>query len=81
MKPVSSWASRAVARRTSRSPMTAASRARSTRFGPDDQAEDRLERAVLAGRDEHERLDDLAELGVDGRGGVLGGVGGLVEDR
>ena len=65
-KPVSSSASRAVARRTSRSPVTAASRARSTRFGPGDEAEDRLEAAVLAGRDEDEGLDDLAELRADG---------------
>ena len=44
-----------------------------------DEAEDRLERAVVARRDEHERLDDLAELGADGPRGVLGGVRGLVE--
>src|SRR5579862_1764020 len=35
VKPDSSFASRAVARRTSRAPLTAARRARSTRFGPD----------------------------------------------
>src|ERR1019366_913742 len=35
VKPESSFASRAVARRTSRAPVTAASRARSTRLGPD----------------------------------------------
>ena len=80
VKPVSSFASRAVARRTSFSPVTAASRARSTRFGPGHEAEDRLEPAVVVGRDEHERLDDLAELGADRGGGFLGGVGGLVED-
>ena len=64
-KPVSSSASRAVARRMSRSPVTAASRARSTRLGPDDEAEDRLEARPSPGRDEDERLDDLAELRAD----------------
>ncbi len=37
-KPVSSLASRAVARRTSDAPVTAARRARSTRFGPETRA-------------------------------------------
>ena len=45
-----------------------------------DEADDRLEAAVLVGRDEDERLDDLAELRADGRGGVGGGVGALRED-
>ena len=31
------------------------------------------------GRDEHQGLDDLAELGAEGLGRVLGGVGGLGE--
>ena len=35
VNPVSLFASRAVARRTSAAPVTAARRARSTRFGPD----------------------------------------------
>ena len=45
------------------------------------EADDRLERAVVARRDEDERLDDLAELGADAPRGVGGRVGGLVEDR
>ena len=81
VKPVSSLASRAVARRTSGSPVTAASRATSTRFGPGHEAEDRLEAAVVGRRDEDQRLHDLPELGADGRGGLRGGVGRLVEDR
>ena len=43
------------------------------------EADDRLELAVLAGRDEDERLDDLADLGADDAGGVGGGVGGVGE--
>ena len=39
--------------------------------GTRDQAQDRLERAASAGRHEDQRLDDLAELGVDRPGGVL----------
>ena len=46
-----------------------------------DEAEDRLEPAVLARGDEHQRLDDLAELGTDRRGRFRGRVGRLVEDR
>ena len=61
-KPVRSFASRAVARRMSGSPATAASRATSTRSGPDDEADHGLQ-AVLVRGDEDERLDDLAELG------------------
>ena len=44
------------------------------------EAQDRLGRAVLVGCDEDERLDDLAELGADRRGRLLGGVGRLGED-
>ena len=44
------------------------------------EAQDRLERSVVARRDEDERLDDLAELGAD-CGGGFGRVGRLVEDR
>ena len=80
VKPDSSLASRAVARRTSRPPVTAARRARSTRFGPGDEAQDRLERAVLGRGHEDQRLDDLAELGADGGGRLGRGVGRLVED-
>ena len=78
-KPVSSLASRAVARRMSGSPVTAASRARSTRFGAGHEADDRLELAVVGRGDEDQRLDDLAELGADGRGRLCRGVGRLVE--
>ena len=45
--------------------------------GAGDEAEDRLELAVLARGDEDERLDDLAELGADRVGGFRGGVGRL----
>ena len=64
-------ASFAFARRTSGSPVTAARRARSTRLGPDTRHRIGLERAVGGRRDEHERLHDLPELGVDGRRGLL----------
>ena len=66
VKPVSSFASRAVARRTSGS---AGDRGEPGEVDPvraRDEAQDRLERAVLAAGDEDERLDDLAELGADG---------------
>ncbi len=79
MKPVSSRASFAFARRISGSPVTAARRARSTRLGPGHEAQDGLELAGRLGRDEHERLDDLAELGTDGRSGLVGGVGRIRE--
>ena len=45
------------------------------------EAEDRIQTAVVAGGDEHERLDDLTELGTDRVGGFLGRVGRLIEDR
>ena len=66
--PVSSFASRAVARRISGSPATAARRATSTRFGPETR-QMIGSGPVLARGDEDERLHDLAELGADGRGG------------
>src|SRR6185503_5200743 len=37
-----------------------------------DEAEDRLEGAVVFGYDEHERLDDLAQLGTERGSGVVG---------
>ena len=43
------------------------------------EAEQRLD-AALAGDDEDERLDDLAELDTEGGGGLDRGVGRLVED-
>ena len=76
--PVRSWASRAVARRMSGAPVTAASRARSTRLGPETRHRTGSSPAV-ARDDEHERLDDLAELRADRRGRLGRGVGRLVE--
>ena len=38
-------------------------------------------RAVVCGHDEHEGLDDLAQLGAEGRCGVRRGVGRLGEGR
>ena len=79
-KPVSSCASRAVARRMSRLAGHGGEAGEVDPVRAGDEAEDRLERAVVGRGDEDERLDDLAELGVDGRGGLGGGVGRLVED-
>ena len=60
-------------------PVTAASRATSTRFWPE--TRQTTGSSLVRGRDdEDERLDDLAELGADGRGRLLGRVGRLVED-
>ena len=61
-KPVRSLASRAVARRMSGSPVTAARRARSTRFGPETRHDDRARARRRRRGDEDERLHDLAEL-------------------
>jgi hypothetical protein len=44
------------------------------------EAEDGLGLGVLVGQDEDERFHDLAELGADGPGRLLGGVGRLVEN-
>ena len=79
-KPVSSFASRAVARRMSGSPATAASRATSTRSGPDTR-QMIGSRPSSCGADEDERLHDLAELGAERRGRLHGGVGRLGEGR
>lgn len=48
--------------------------------GPGHERQDRL-RSGIGRRDEHERFDDLPQLRPDRRGGLLGGVGRLVEDR
>ena len=65
VKPVSSSASRAVARRMSRRPTTAASRSRSTRSAPDTRHTIGSRLAVLARGHEDQRLDDLADLRAD----------------
>ena len=77
VNPVSSRASFAFARRTSGSPVTAASRARSTRLGPETRQRIGSSAPSARRRDEHERLDDLAELRADGGRGLLGRVGRL----
>ena len=77
-KPVRSFASRAVARRMSGSPATAARRATSTRSGPETQADDGSG-SILARGDEHERLHDLPELGPEGGRGLHGRVRRLGE--
>ena len=63
VKPDSSFASRAVARRTSRAPVTAASRARSTRFGPETRHRIGSSAPSSPANHEDQRLDDLADLG------------------
>jgi len=50
-------------------------------IGPGDEADDGLEFAVRPRGYENERLHDLAELGAECIGGVLGGVCRLLEDR
>ena len=65
-KPVSSRTSRGVAGRIATSPVTAASNA----YGPTDEADDRDQPALGPRGHEDEGLDDLTELGIDGRGGL-----------
>ncbi len=48
---------------------------------PGDEAQDRLELAIVAGRHEDERLHDLGEVRADGPGRLAGSVGRLGEDR
>ena len=59
--------------------VTAASRATSTRLRPDTRHTIGSWRPVLVRGDEDQRLDDLAEVGPDGRRRLLGRVGRLVE--
>ena len=78
-KPVSSLASRAVARRMSPSPLTAARRGRRPESGPETTTS--RSRPSSAGATNTSDLTNLFELRADGRGGFLGRVGRLVEDR
>ena len=78
-KPVRSCASRAVARRTSADPVTAASRARSTRLWP--ATRHRTGSGPSRRGHEDQRLDDLAEVRADRRGRLGGRVCRLVEGR
>ena len=65
VKPVSSFASRAVARRMSGCAGHRGQTRKVDAVGARDEAQDGLEAAAIGRRDEHERLDDLPELGAD----------------
>ena len=79
VKPVSSWASRAVARRMSCSPRTAASRARSTRLGPLTRQRIGSSAPSSPGATKTSDFTIWPRSAPTVRGGVLRRVGGLVE--
>ena len=79
VNPVSSCASRAVARRMSCSPVTAARRARSTRFGPQTRQRIGSSAPSSPGATNTSDLTIWPSSASTVRGGVLGGVGRLVE--
>ena len=78
-KPVSSFASRAVARRTSERADDGGQPGEVDAVRARDEGEDRLGTVSPVGH-EDQRLHDLAEVRADRRGGLGGGVGRLVED-